>query len=260
MSRIEGRTRLCDTGRYGFAVLTFVLGVVVGSGGRWVRARSADAATEGKIDVFAHAKSGVRIFDFGAVVYSVTGHRIIPVRPKAPRDAALLPKLSKALANAAARAQTKGIRARRVNEVGNYMETFVRRSINAVGLKAGIPITSDGRHQSTGYPDVCVEEPDGRTSYLEIKTYNRANINTTQRSFYFSPPSRGSKVTRDARHLLAAFEIVKERKPMGDVYRPVHWKLLTLEGLKVKLKYEFNASNRDLYQSDLTLAEGSVAP
>jgi hypothetical protein len=66
-------------------------------------------------------------------------------------------------------------------------------------------------------------------------------------------------VTRDAVHLLLAFELEKQEQDGKPVFVPVHWKLLTLEDLEVDLKFEFNQSNRGLYRDGkATLDEGAV--
>ena len=96
-------------------------------------------------------------------------------------------------------------------------------------------------------PDIEITEP--APCYVELKTYNAATANTTQRSFYYSP-SETPKVTRDAVHLLLAFELERTARGGTNVFVPTHWKLLSLEDLEVDLKFEFNQSNRGLYGSD----------
>jgi hypothetical protein len=93
----------------------------------------------------------------------------------------------------------------------------------------------------------------GVPCYLECKTYNIKNVNTTQRAFYFSPSDQ-FKVTRDAIHLLLAFQLEPEQRDGKRVFVPVHWKLITLHDLKVDLKHEFNQHNRDMYGSGVASA------
>jgi hypothetical protein len=119
--------------------------------------------------------------------------------------------------------------------------------LNQAGLPARTPVTTAGNAQETGYPDV--EITGDPPCYLELKTYSAATVNTTQRSFYYSP-SEHPKVTRDALHLLLAFELEKTERNGRTVFLPVHWKLLTLQDLEVDLKFEFNQSNRGLYGRD----------
>ena len=139
----------------------------------------------------------------------------------------------------------KGIRSRGVNEVGNAVEVFVREALSAEGFATGIPVTSSGRRKTTGYPDLAAERG-GQKFYIEVKIYNPENINTTQRSFYLSP-SRDFKVIHSAYHLLIAFAMEPDQ---SGAYRARTVKWLDLFDLKCRLKYEFNASNRDLYAHD----------
>ncbi len=139
----------------------------------------------------------------------------------------------------------KGIRDRRVNEVGNAVEVFVRKALSAEGFATGIPVTSSGRRKTTGYPDLAAERG-GQKFYIEVKIYNPENINTTLRSFYLSP-SRDFKVIHSAYHLLIAFAMEPDK---SGAYRAKTVKWLDLFDLNCRLKYEFNASNRDLYAND----------
>jgi len=64
-----------------------------------------------------------------------------------------------------------GLSMTRPNEVGNHIEPFVKDALNSVEMEAGIPLTSNGKHQSAGYPDIFIKDKDGRITYLECKTY-----------------------------------------------------------------------------------------
>ena len=198
----------------------------------------------------------VRHVSFPAVVHTLTGRRIARFDPGL--DSALLLRLQRAFAAAATRAREEGIRAKRPNEAGNAIEAYVKQGLREEGFSADVPRTATGRRQAVGYPDVEVKDADGRTIYLEVKTYSRRTANTTQRSFYFSPTAH-SKILVDANHLLVAFELARERDAEGQVFRPTAWKLTDLSSLRVSLKYEFNASNRDLYGEGRVLASGSVS-
>jgi len=75
----------------------------------------------------------------------------------------------------------------RPNEVGNDIEPYIKSALNSLGLNADVPIGPKGRKKSTGYPDILFwfnKSP----YYLECKTYNIENIETTQRSFYRAFP------------------------------------------------------------------------
>ena len=194
---------------------------------------------------------------FKTVLHATTGHHLIEFDTNNAAHVALRAKILKAAAMAGERARREGISTARANEAGNHLEPFVRAALKEAGLSARVPVNSTGRAQATGYPDIeLTGEP---ACYIELKTYSAATAHTTQRSFYYSP-SATPKVTRDAIHLLLAFELAKVEREGRSVFVPNHWKLLTLEDLEVDLKFEFNQSNRGLYdQGRATLDEGAIA-
>ena len=194
---------------------------------------------------------------FKTVLHATTGHRLIKFDTNNTAHVALRAKILKAAAMAGERARREGISTARANEAGNHLEPFVRAALKEAGLTARVPVNSTGRAQATGYPDIeLTGEP---ACYIELKTYSAATAHTTQRSFYYSP-SATPKVTRDAIHLLLAYELEKVEREGRSVFVPNHWKLLTLEDLEVDLKFEFNQSNRGLYdQGRATLDEGAIA-
>jgi len=144
-----------------------------------------------------------------------------------------------------------------IRKVYNFLKPKHMEELSAIisNLKKGF--TS---HKSTGYPDIIFwygENP----YYLECKTYNIKNINTTQRSFYFSP-SEEFKVTYDAPHFMLSFEIyVAGEQAHRHIYKCKHYKILSIESLLLDVKYEFNADNKRLYSGEsgtVILAEGEV--
>ncbi len=181
---------------------------------------------------------------FKTVLHATTGHRVLDLDTNNPAHVELRARLLKAAALAGERARRDGLDAARPNEAGNHLEPFVRAALKDAGLDARVPVTAAGRAQATGYPDIEITGP--TPAYVELKTYNAATANTTQRSFYYSPAA-APKVTRDALHLLLAYELERETRDGKPVFRPVRWKLLTLEHLEVDLKFEFNQHNRALY-------------
>ena len=79
----------------------------------------------------------------------------------------------------------------------------------------------------------------------------KKNHNTTQRSFYLSP-SEDAKITQNAHHLLAGFEIENN----GNLYHPVGFIIADLYGLECDMKSEFNSDNKRLYSPDRIIAQG----
>lgn len=151
------------------------------------------------------------------------------------------------------------IRTRRANEVGNRVEPFVREALRDIGYDAHVPKTSNGKQKSAGYPDIAFTDKVKRLTYVECKTYNHANIGTTQRSFYLSP-SNEFKVTGNAHHFVVSLEIMEELRDAitgENVYTATGWKILDVADLPLDLKMEFNSDNRRMYgdKRKLILAE-----
>ncbi len=195
------------------------------------------------------------------VIESISGAEVIPFNRDDPKDRLLLDDLLRVAMTAGEKMNRSGIRSKRPNEVGNYIEPFVKESLNEHGLAAGTPTTGTGKKKAAGYPDIRFLDRHGRPNYLECKTYNAQNVDTTQRAFYLSP-SDEFKVTESAHHFIISYEMVHvgTRGDVG-VYKCKHFKLLSIEDLKVDVKYEFNSDNRRLYSTPgLILAEGPISP
>lgn len=195
---------------------------------------------------------------FKDVILATTQHRILDFDTNNAAHRELFQKISTAASSALTNARNAGLFSARANEAGNHMESFVRAAFKEAGLSARVPVTTAGEAQAVGYPDV--ELLGTPPCYVELKTYNANTANTTQRSFYYSP-SENPKVTRDALHLLLAYELEKIESNGKTAFVPTHWKLITLQDLEVDLKFEFNQSNRGLYGKGAgksLLGEGQV--
>jgi len=94
---------------------------------------------------------------------------------------------------------------KRPNEVGNYIEAYVKDAMQQYDLNPDVPAGITGKKKATGYPDIIFFFKD-KPYYLECKTYNLENISTTQRSFYFSP-SDDFKVIHDTHHFILSYEM-----------------------------------------------------
>ncbi|MEO1826951.1 MAG: hypothetical protein ABGZ31_14695, partial [Roseibacillus sp.] len=90
----------------------------------------------------------------------------------------------------------------------------------------------------------------GTIAYLDPKLYEAKSRTSTLRSFYYKIGSGGSsKITDDAHHLLLGFS----HDGTDGEWTFLSWELLDLSALKVRLKAEFHASNRDLYSDELLI-------
>lgn len=207
-------------------------------------ARSVAAADTNLPAVLADLSKPSKRLPFKAVIEGTTGHRILDFAPTNPAHVELRTRILRAAALAGARARQDGLVAARPNEAGNRLEALVKAALHEAGLEARTPVTAGGGAQATGYPDLEISRP--TPCYLELKTFSARSANTTQRSFYFSP-SATPKVTRDALHLLLAFELERGERGGRPAFVPVHWRLISLQDLQVDLKFEFNQSNRGLY-------------
>lgn len=191
------------------------------------------------------------------IVSTFTGAKVIPFAIDNRDDIQLAHDLRDVVRQVFAEVNANPIVRRRANEVGNAIEPFVSRAILSVGLRCVAPAGKTGRQRAAGYPDLLIFDRRGRPSYIECKTFNAENVNTTLRAFYLSPSS-DFKASVDARHLLLAFEMVRV-DGRQDAYVAVGAKLLSLENLVCDVKYEFNASNRDLYSRSALVFEERLA-
>lgn len=194
----------------------------------------------------------IRGIFFEIVIRSLYNSEVLKFDLRIEENRRILTRFTEAMRDACEAVQESPIVRQRPNEVGNDMEPFVIEALREKNLSARAPETKSGRGKSTGYPDIIVETEIGPI-YLEVKTYNKNNANTTQRSFYFSPSS-DPKVHSDGYHLAAAFEM----KRSGNEYSPSAFKIVDLYGLECDLKSEFNSDNRRLYEGHRILTQDEV--
>lgn len=198
---------------------------------------------------------------FNLVIESLTGKKVISFDFNNKEDKKLLEILKKVAVLAGRKINVNGIESRRANEVGNYIEAFVKESMKEHNLNPDTPAGKSGKKKSTGYPDIVFFHK-GKPYYLECKTYNLKNIDTTQRSFYFSP-SDDFKVIYNTHHFVISYEMfVDGRRATNNIYRCRHYKILSLESLSLDVKYEFNSDNRRMYSGKagtIILSEGDIA-
>lgn len=190
-------------------------------------------------------------------IKALTGYEVLHFDLSNTKNQELLNLLKRAAQMAGDEAYKQGIFTRRPNEAGNHIEPFVVSALRKVGLVADKPRTKSGKIKVAGYPDIEIIDKHGRIIYLDCKTYNTATKNQSFRTFYFSP-SKDPKITKDAFHLLLSFELTREERKGQMAFVPISWQLYTLENLKVQVKHEFNASNKDLYKSEFLLAKGRI--
>jgi hypothetical protein len=121
-------------------------------------------------------------------------------------------------------------------------------------------------------PDLrIVDVASKRVYYLDPKLYAARSRDSSFRTFYFEPKLAMNKVHDDAVHFIAGFEhaprdvaaslsrgasgmslnTATERRDYSKnlPWKFTRWDLVNLADFRVKLKAEFQASNRDLYRA-----------
>jgi len=211
-------------------------------------------------DVIKQMLTPLRDIPFNLVIEVMTGKKVMSFDFTKADHQNVLGLLKQSALNAGREINKTGILRQRPNEVGNDIEPYIRNALNLLGLNASIPVGPRGHKKSMGYPDILFwfnKTP----YYLECKTYNIKNIDTTQRSFYFSP-SDEFKVIYDAPHFILSFEIyVAGEKGNKHIYKCRHYKILSIESLSLDVKYEFNSDNKKMYSGKdgtIILAEGEI--
>jgi hypothetical protein len=196
---------------------------------------------------------------FAEVVHAATGKKILPLHATNAADRAALEKIGRAL-DAVLRhlnAPDSGARQkRRINEVSALFENALRTELGAIeGFSCDFPKTASGARQRSGYPDLrLVDQKSGRVFYLDPKLFERGSRASSLRTFYYEPKRDTNKILDDAHHLIVGFE---HDGQAGGAWTFLGWELVDLAHFRVRLKAEFQASNRDLYQPDAILARGT---
>lgn len=198
---------------------------------------------------------------FAEVVHAATGKKVLPLQASNPPDRELLTKIGRAMDAVLRRmnapngpAQQK----RRINEVSALFEAAMKTELNAVeGFECDFPKLASGGKQRSGYPDLrLVDKKSGRVIYLDPKLFERGSRASSLRTFYYEPKRDTNKILDDAHHLIVGFE--HDGKADG-AWVFLGWELVDLARFRVKLKAEFQASNKDLYQSEAVVGRGTNA-
>ena len=193
---------------------------------------------------------------FSEVILSATGKKVVAFDPKSEADQRVMKSLSAALDQAIIRMnspegaiQSVG----RINEVSSHVEDLLRELLRAEAtLTCDFPRTAEGHIQRSGYPDLRIlDVKTGRVFYLDPKLYAAGSRESSFRTFYFEPKIATNKVREDAVHLLVGFE---HQAKSGGRWAFTRWDLVDLSHFKVRLKAEFQGSNRDIYQPDAIIA------
>lgn len=194
-------------------------------------------------------RSDLQEMPFPTVVESTTGHRVVPFETEKHAD--FLVQLAAAMDGVVNRLNDPGHpihSANRINEASRFLEDAIREAFNSRdGWSCSIPKTTAGREQRSGYPDLRLEVAGMPVVYLDPKLYASNSRSSSLRTFYFEPKALTGKIHEDAIHLLVG---VPHAGADGSSWKFLGWELVDLSKLKVRLKTEFQASNRDVYSDD----------
>ena len=194
---------------------------------------------------------------FSEVIFDTTGKRVLPIDRKNETDRRLIKAISEACMEILERfnaADSAIQKVGRINEVSSHFESTLRELLNSTpGLSCDFPRTADGKVQRSGYPDLrIVDTETKRVFYLDPKLYAAGSRDSSFRTFYFEPKVATNKVRDDAVHFVIGFE--HEPKEKSGHWKFTHWDLVDLAQFQVKLKAEFQGSNRDLYKQEAVVA------
>ncbi|MFP6866206.1 MAG: hypothetical protein VCA35_09730 [Roseibacillus sp.] len=201
-----------------------------------------------------------RTFDFPGVIEGATGQHTRPFDPTQPPAAKILAAIRSAADEAiklhnTAESPIRGLR--RINEASRFFEDTLRALIDEdPDLFCTVPQTVDGSGQRSGYPDLRIEHvASGTIAYLDPKLFEEGSRSSSFRTFYYTPSSDSSKVHDSAFHLLLGIS----HDGVDGRWTFTGWELIDLSHLKVRLKAEFQASNRDLYREEARVATSQAA-
>jgi hypothetical protein len=202
----------------------------------------------------------LRGIPFSEVIVDVTGKKVLPFDAKNEVDQRVRKAITAACDETIKRlnaADSPIQKVARINEVSSHFEDTLRELLSSTpGLSCDFPKTNDGKIQRSGYPDLqIVDLASKRVFYLDPKLYAAGSRDSSFRTFYFEPKRETNKVGDDAVHFVAGFE--HQAREKNESWKFTRWDLVDLSQFKVKLKAEFQGSNRDLYRPEAVVASGS---
>ncbi|HEY0369029.1 MAG TPA: hypothetical protein VGC85_05490 [Chthoniobacterales bacterium] len=217
---------------------------------------SQKSAVDALIPWLLDEKNALQGIPFSEVIMSATGKRVLAFNPNDETDQRVVKQVSTALDEVVRRMSepTSPVQNKaRINEVSSHFEDMVRELLDGVdGLSCDFPHTAEDRVQRSGYPDLrLVDDATQRVYYMDPKLYAAGSRESSFRTFYFEPKVATNKVRDDAVHFILGFE--HEPRKAGH-WEFTHWDIVDLSHFKVRLKAEFQGSNRDMYRPEAIVA------
>jgi hypothetical protein len=215
-----------------------------------------DAPVDALIPWLLQDDAQFRGLPFAEIIFDATGKKVIAIDPRNETDQRVVKQISAVLDEVVRRINPPDSAIQnipRINEVSGHFEDLLRELLNAApGLSCDFPRTADGRAQRSGYPDLrLLDQETKRVFYLDPKLYAAGSRESSFRTFYFEPKKSTNKVLDDAVHLVAGFEHAPRK---NGHWRFTRWDLVDLAHFRVRLKAEFQGSNRDLYRPEAIVA------
>lgn len=179
----------------------------------------------------------IRNVPFGYVIKMTTGCEVIPLSDS---DKRVINEVYSAAKGVLEEAREEDYGDLRPNEISNRLEDKLRTK-----LQGTIP-----ENKVAGYPNIMIERG-GKTYYVEVKLAEEGQLDSSFRTFYYEPVEL-AKVTRDASHIMVGF-IHRKKSIIG-------FKLVDLSKIKVNLKSEFNANNKEIYKKEAVIKSYPLKP
>jgi hypothetical protein len=219
-------------------------------------AQAKEPAAAQFIPWLLEGKEHVKQVPFADVIRYATGKQVLAIKRDDPTDERVLKQIGSALDEVIKRMSEPSTPIQsyaRINEVSGPFENLVRELLDrAPGLVCDFPKTEGEKVQRSGYPDLrLVDEASGRVYYIDPKLYAAGSRDSSFRSFYFEPKVATNKVREDAVHLIVGFEHAPRQAGHWEFTR---WTLVDLSSFQVRLKAEFQGSNRDMYRPEAIVA------
>jgi hypothetical protein len=218
---------------------------------------TANLAIEQLIPWLLSEDQQLRGIPFSEVVFDTTGKKVLPLDANNAIDQRVVKAISAACNETMKRmnaADSAIQNVDRINEVSSHFEDTLRELLNATpGLRCDLPLTADGKVQRSGYPDLRILDLESkRVFYLDPKLYAAGSRDSSFRTFYFEPKKSTNKVRDDAVHFIAGFE--HQPRDKNAAWKFTRWDLVDLSRFQVKLKAEFQGSNREMYRREAIVA------
>jgi len=198
-----------------------------------------------------------RKFSFSDVVFATSGKKVLPIRPENSAHQVILQAVERAAREATVAfsdPHSSIQKLRRINEASRYFEDFLRQKLNEhPSLTCTVPKNTQGQAQRSGYPDLLItyKASDGSLTYayLDPKLFEEKSRSSSLRTFYFEPRSQTNKIQYDAIHILLG--ISHDGKVQAWTF--TGWEICDLSRFQVRLKAEFQASNKELYRAPVII-------